>query len=403
MDRKSLHVLVIEDNPDDMQLLRRYFQKTSFARLALQHCERLADGLKLLEEKNGQIDVILLDLGLPDSCGLHTFIKVHRHAPKIPIIVLSGQNDENLATQAVREGAQDYLVKGKFDGDLLVRSMRYSQERMRTEEALRLARDELETRVLERTSELARANTALNELIAEVVQAEEKVRNSLEGVIQVLSMIVEIRDPYTAGHQKSVADIAQAMARCMGLADERIEAVRLAATVHDLGKISIPSEILTKPAKLNELELSMIRLHPQAGYEILSKVDFPWPLAQIVLQHHERINGSGYPQGLAGADILLEAKIIGVADVVDAMCSHRPYRPAPGIDQALAEIRRHKGILYDTQVVDACLQHLGEESQGLRQSPKDFSIALPGAPKRGVLPGKETGYGREQRKGVLTA
>lgn len=171
MDRKSLQVLVIEDNPDDIQLLRRYLGKTSFDRIDIQHCERLANGLEFLEEKDGHIDVILLDLGLPDGYGLDTFTKVHQLAPKIPIIVLSGQDDENLATQAVREGAQDYLVKGKFDGDLLVRSMRYSLERIRTEEALRLARDELETRVLERTSELAQANAALNRLIAEEITA----------------------------------------------------------------------------------------------------------------------------------------------------------------------------------------------------------------------------------------
>ena len=203
---------------------------------------------------------------------------------------------------------------------------------------------------------------------------------SLQGIIQVISLIIETRDPYTAGHQRSVADLARAIALVMGLPPERIEGIRLAAIVHDLGKISIPAEILAKPSRLTEAEMSMIRIHPRSGYEILRRVEFPWPIAQIVLQHHERIDGSGYPQGLRGPDILLEAKILGVADVVDAMCSHRPYRPAIGIDKALAEISQNRGILYDPEVVDACLKYFQEKLATLPITKKSYKHLISSQP-----------------------
>ena len=201
----------------------------------------------------------------------------------------------------------------------------------------------LEVRVQERTSELATANASLKQMVTEVSAAGDQVREALQGIIRSISLIIETRDPYTAGHQRGVADLAQAIARRMGLTEECIEGIRLAALVHDLGKISTPAEILAKPTRLTEVEMSLIRIHPRSGYEILKRVEFPWPIAQIVLQHHERLNGSGYPEGLAAPDILLEAKILAVADVVEAMCSHRPYRPALGIEKALTEIRKESG------------------------------------------------------------
>lgn len=361
MMQEGLKVLLIEDNQDDVVLVSQYLAKLSAARVEIESCSRLDEALKRLGESDAKIDVILMDLNLPDSNGLETFSMVHRCVPRIPIVVLSEVDDERLAVQAVREGAQDYLVKGQVNGDLLLRAMHYSVERMRTEEALRQVREELKARVQERTVELALANETLRRMVKEVSLAGEEVRKALEGLIHVVSLTIETRDPYTAGHQKGVADLAQAIAHLMGLPPERIEGLRLAAKVHDLGKISIPAEILAKPTHLNEIEMNLIQIHPQSGYDILKKVEFPWPIAQIVLQHHERIDGSGYPQGLTGPDILLEAKILGVADVVDAMCSHRPYRPAPGLEQALAEIRRNRGRLYDPTVVDSCLQYFQEK------------------------------------------
>lgn len=174
-------------------------------------------------------------------------------------------------------------------------------------------------------------------------------------------MIIEMRDPYTAGHQRRVTQLACAIAREMEIPEDQITGLRLAGLIHDIGKVRVPSEILTHPDGLTDAEFTMIKMHPILGYEILAKMDLPWPVAQIVHQHHERLNGSGYPLGLFGEEIILEAKVLAVSDVVEAIASHRPYRPALGIDKALDEIAQNKGILYDPDVVDACLRLFKEK------------------------------------------
>ena len=189
----------------------------------------------------------------------------------------------------------------------------------------------------------------------------EKLRKALDATIQAIALTVEARDSYTAGHQRRVANLARAIATEMGLSKEQIDGIRMAGIIHDIGKISIPAEILSKPGRLDDLQYGLIQAHSQIGYDILKTVDFPWPVAQMVLQHHERIDGSGYPQGLSGEDIMLEARILVVADVVEAMASFRPYRPALGIDKALAEISQNRGILYDPEAVDACLKLFTEK------------------------------------------
>ena len=178
----------------------------------------------------------------------------------------------------------------------------------------------------------------------------------MEGMIAVLVAIVEKRDPYIAGHHQRVTQLASAIAEEMGLNEERIEGIRVAAAVHDIGRIDIPIEILHKPGQLNEIEMAIVRTHAQAGYDLLRTVEFPWPVAPVLLQHHERMNGSGYPKGLMGENILLEARILAVADVVEAMSHPRPYRPAFSIHKALEEIIQHRGTVYDAQVVDACFE-----------------------------------------------
>lgn len=189
----------------------------------------------------------------------------------------------------------------------------------------------------------------------ELRQNMRQMRKNLDGTIQAIARTVETRDAYTAGHQRRVTEIAGAIAHEMGLSKEQIDGIRMAGVIHDLGKISIPAEILSKPGKISESEFSLIKQHPQTGFEILQDIDFKWPVADIVLQHHERINGSGYPYGLKGDEILLEARVLGVADVIEAMASHRPYRPALGIDDAFEEITMKRGILYDPAVVDASI------------------------------------------------
>jgi PAS domain S-box-containing protein/putative nucleotidyltransferase with HDIG domain len=193
--------------------------------------------------------------------------------------------------------------------------------------------------------------------ITERKRAARKIEDLLNQVVMAFSSAMELRDPYTAGHQRRVTELALAIAQEMGLSGEQLKGLQVASLLHDIGKgLFVPAEILSKPGQLTVWEMALIKIHPQAGYEVLKKVDFPWPVAEIVHQHHERLDGSGYPQGLKDKDILLEAKIIAVADVVEAMSSHRPYRPSLGTEKALEEIEAQKGVLYDPQVVEACLR-----------------------------------------------
>jgi len=189
----------------------------------------------------------------------------------------------------------------------------------------------------------------------------EALKKTIDGIIQAISMTVETRDPYTAGHQRRVADLAYAIAHEMNLPEEKAEGVRMAGVIHDIGKIHIPAEILSKPGVLTEIERDLIKTHPKAGYDIIKSIEFPFPICEIVLQHHEMLDGSGYPYGLKGDSIIPEARIITVADVVEAMASHRPYRPALGIEVALGEIEKNAGILYDEKVVGGCLRLFKEK------------------------------------------
>jgi PAS domain S-box-containing protein len=197
--------------------------------------------------------------------------------------------------------------------------------------------------------------------ITERQQAQDAVQNTvtmlrkaMSGTIEAMALTVETRDPYTAGHQRRVTDLARAVAEKIGLPLEQIDGIRMAGVIHDLGKISVPAEILSKPGKLSEIEFNLIKIHPQVGYDILKNIDFSWPVANIIYQHHERIDGSGYPNRLSAKEILIEAKIIAVADVVEAMASHRPYRASLGMERAIDEVVQKRGIFYDADVVDAC-------------------------------------------------
>lgn len=204
-------------------------------------------------------------------------------------------------------------------------------------------------------------NTA-SKLVEHVLRDQRQVlEHALEGTIHTVSLAAELRDPYTAGHQRRVAELAVAIAREMGLPEEKIRGIHLAASIHDLGKINVPAEILAKPGHLSDIEIMLIKTHPQAGNDILKDVYFPWPIADMINQHHEKLDGSGYPNGLKGDQILLESRILTVADVVEAMSSHRPYRPTLGIEVALGEIERGRGSAYDPAVVDACLKLFREE------------------------------------------
>jgi response regulator RpfG family c-di-GMP phosphodiesterase len=224
----------------------------------------------------------------------------------------------------------------------------------------------LKSAVRQRTDGLQQSLTNRREEEENLSRTLTNLRRAMRGTLEALTLAVEAKDPHTSGHQRRVADLARTIAMEMGHPEAELDGIRMAAFLHDIGNISLPAEILSKASRLSDVEFSLIKTHPQNGYELLKEIEYPWPVARIVWQHHERLNGSGYPSGLSGEEILLGARILAVADVVEAMASHRSYRPSPGLEKALEEIGTYKGVLYDPAVVDACLRIFRE---------KDFRLA----------------------------
>jgi len=299
---------------------------------------------KLLQEN--EFDVVVSDIVLPGMSGVGLLHFIRETAPHVQVIMMTGEPTVETAAAAVRAGASDYLTKpvGKSaifrSVETAARVKTLNDEKRRLEAANREYQESLERMVEERTEELNAA---------------------LEGTIHAAALTVEMRDPYTAGHQQRVANLARAIATEMALSEARITGIYFAGVTHDLGKISVPAEILSKPTKLSEMEFGIVKGHVQAGFDILKNIQFPWPIAETVLQHHERMDGSGYPRGLSGDGILVEARIVGVADVVEAMASHRPYRAALGVEAALEEIHSKRGTLYDPAVANECVRLLREK------------------------------------------
>ena len=658
---RPLSILLVEDNPGDARLIEAYLGNGNRGRMELRTCERLSEALDLVRRQPP--DAVLLDLGLPDSRGLETIDRLAAHTDGVPVIVLTGRYDEEVALQAIQRGAQDYLPKGGFDEELLIRTIRYAVERSNAEKSIRASQERyrnlfeqaneaivvvsdeiirranskavellslvstdligkrfvdiahpddrdlvmerhrrrmrgedppcqygfrvvtadgtirwvevsvgrvdwegevaslaLMTDVTERivaerrTRSLLERQTLMNELTLAlgtasepehvyrilyeqvrglldtsgfilslydresddiragfvVTQGEERdvsafpripleaegagtqsrvirsgrplyipdwhealsrtkthykihddgqiekehptsrsesghsvqsallapmvyegavvgvlqlqsrspdaygeedlnllsglanvaaiairnvqlveeariqaarLRGAFDGIIETVSAAAEIRDPYTAGHQKRVARLAAAIAETLGLDEDTVESVRVASLVHDLGKLGIPAEILTKPSQLSNTEFEIIKTHTETAYRILRSIDFPWPIAEVVYQHHERLDGSGYPRGLRGDEVSLEARIIGVADVVEAMASHRPYRPALGLEAALEEVRANIGTRFDPAVAEACLalfeEHGFDFDEGEERAQRDEEDTVP--------------------------
>jgi HD-GYP domain-containing protein (c-di-GMP phosphodiesterase class II) len=235
-------------------------------------------------------------------------------------------------------------------------------EKRRLELANQAYRDSLEQLIKDRTK-------ALEDALAEL-------RQTVAGIFQAMEIAIESRDPYTAGHQRRVAKLSAAIGSQMGFEEEKLKGLRYSALIHDMGKIAVPAEILSKPSRLTETEMNLIKSHPRVAYDILKGIHFFWPIADAVLQHHERINGSGYPQGLKNDEIIMEAKVLSVADVVEAMTSHRPYRPALGLDKALAEVTLGQGRLYDRSVVQACLRVFQESDFSLDEDRAEEPFAF---------------------------
>lgn len=323
---RILHILMIDDSEDDVLIIVRKLKTDGWDLVY----ERVDDAVSLrqaLQKKSW--DVVLCDYAMPRFSVSEAVAILREHPIEVPLMIVTGSFGDQIVAEGARLGARDFIEKGHLErlGPAIIR--------------------ELET------AELKAKCAWLND---ELLKTIDTVQRTFHSILQMMMAAVEARDPFTVGHQLRAAELAFAIAAEMGLAQETMEAVKLAASVHDIGKLTTPLEVLAKPAKLTDIELSLVKEHPSRGFEILNRVESPWPLAQIVYQHHERINGSGYPKNLRGEEILLEARILAVSDVVESMMSKRSYRPALGIEAALEEIRKNRGILYDAAVADACLQ-----------------------------------------------
>lgn len=328
INNNQIEILLVEDNPDDAELVKHELEKAGIV-----FSSRRVDTKEafIKEIRDFAPDIILSDYSLPQFDGMSVIKLTKEIAPSIPVIMVTGPTNEEIAVECIKEGAEDYILKDRL-------------ARLGSAVVGILKKKELE-------KEKIQAEVSL-------MQSFKRLQETIESIIVLIGKISEMRDPYTAGHQQRVAQLSYAIAQEMGLSEEQKKGIYMAAMVHDIGKIRVPLEILVNPNGLTEYEFNIIKSHPKNGYEILQPIKFPYPIAQIIFQHHERMDGSGYPQGLSGKSILLESRILGVADTVEAMSIHRPYRPALGIEKAIEEISNKNGILYDPDVVTACLKVL---------------------------------------------
>jgi len=327
-------ILIVDDEEQVSRMLNRMLSREGYT------CTLSADAGEARRRLESQaFDLVLCDVNMPGESGVSLARHIDSAYEDTAVIMVTGVDDPRVADDAIEAGIYGYIVKPLDVNEVLI-NIRNSLRRRELEIANRRYRRDLEQMVEERTASLHRA---------------------MEGVIRAMGLTVESRDPYTSGHQQRVAMLSAAMGRELGLPKHQIDGIRLAAMIHDLGKITVPAEILSKPTRLTDFEFALIKTHPQVGYDIFKEIEFPWPIAQMVYQHHERMDGSGYPLRLKGKDILLESRIIAVADVVEAMASHRPYRPAIGLDQALAEVAQNAGKRYDPEAARVCLRLFREK------------------------------------------
>ncbi len=353
-------ILIVDDEESILSAFKRILADEDYE---IHTARDGMEGLNKLREAKKPFSLIISDQRMPVMNGVQFFSRARDIFPDAVRILLTGYADTDAIIDAINKGGIHlYFTKPWCEEELLI----HIKESLSKTELVMENRQLVEL-TKKQNDELLELNKTLEDKVKEkisdlLVKAEElkvsyeKSQMILDGTVKTMSKIVETRDPYTSGHEAAVAIISCKIAKEMAMPKEQIEAIKVAATLHDIGKISVPSEILTKPGHLSDLERDIIKTHCRVAYDILKTIEFPYPVAQIILQHHERMNGSGYPQGLKGEEILLAARIIGTADVIDAMASHRPYRPALGVDSAIKEIVKYKGILYDSTVVDTCLK-----------------------------------------------
>ena len=329
------NILIIDDETSIRITLCEFLKQEGYEVLT---AENVQSGMQRLQEND--VDVILSDIIMPQESGISLLKYVHEVSPDIRVIMMTGEPTVDTAVEAIRLGAHDYLTKPVYRSALIkavghaVRFKELIDEKRALELQNQAQRENLERLEEERTG---------------------KLRDAMLNTAYATAAMLDLRDPYTAGHQRRVGSLARAIGKELGLSDDTVEGLHIAGCIHDIGKITVPFEILTKPVQLTPNEYAIIKEHPRKGYEVLKSYEMPWPIAEIVYHHHERLDGSGYPQGLAADQIGLETRIISVSDVVEAMSSHRPYRPSLGLESALNEISINKNKLYDPAVVDACL------------------------------------------------
>jgi putative nucleotidyltransferase with HDIG domain len=325
-----LKILSLEDTPSDAEL-----QRDTLRRDGLEFDWTCVDNEGDFQRALAEVtpDIILADYNLPSYDGGAALEYSRKVCPQVPMIIVTGTLGEVKAVQLMKGGAADYILKDRLT---------------RLPEAVRNA--------------LANAHMKAERSYAreKLRESQQLLRDSLLESIVALATIVEKHDPYTAGHQQRVAKLAVAIATEMNVNEDWIEGIHLAGVVHDVGKVQVPAEFLSKPGKLSELEFELVKEHARAGYEILKHINFPWPIAETILQHHERLDGSGYPDGLKGEQIILQARILAVADVVEAISAYRLYRPALGVEAALNVISEGRGSKFDAEVVDACVTLIQE-------------------------------------------
>lgn len=394
------HILIAEDSRAQAAVLKAILTGNGYEVTAV---ENGLDGLRKLAEIRPHL--IISDIWMPKMNGLEfcRAIKADKDLFSIPVILLTSFTEINYIIKGLEAGADYYMTK-PFSEDVLIMKVAsilsnsniagnshqktsieirlngkneklnldpqkilnflistyenlisHNTKLTQTRQELKKLSDNLEVRVREKTFYLEEAEASLKDSL-------QSLKRTLGGTVKALAGTIEMRDPYTAGHQKRVTKLACAIGKEMDFPEAKLEGLQVISLLHDIGKIIVPAEILSRPGELNEIEFNLIKFHPQVGSNILKEIEFPWPVADAVAQHHERIDGSGYPNKLKGGDILIEAKIVAVAEVVEAMASHRPYRSALGIDAALSEITKNRGILYDEEVVDGCVRVFKEKN-----------------------------------------
>jgi putative nucleotidyltransferase with HDIG domain len=343
MTRIKEPILVIDDDQSILSVISTMLSVIGFDNII--NATKGVDGIVAFKKYSPPI--VLLDIGLPDAMGLDLMDKIKALYPPSQIIIITGNTCNEFVVEALRKGACDFITK-PITLEILKHSVTQCLEKHDLVRDNQMYQQQLEKLVKERTDNLA----ATNEKLA---VANKDLSSILYKTVEALSKTMEIRDPYTAGHQKRVTALAVKISEYYGLDETQIENIKLAGMLHDIGKFYVPQELLVKPTKLNETEFKLLKKHVIEGYNIISDIPFEAPIARMVLQHHERLDGSGYPNGLRGDQISIESRILGVADTVEAMASHRPYRASLGINVAMEEITKGSGKLYDDKVVEACL------------------------------------------------